>query len=127
RIMREALDATSRKLGRYIHLTNYSSGLAMPEIAYMAAFERLDMLLNDAMYGILFRDINMRRTFCDQYFSRRICGFAEIIINTGEDNYITTADQAQRRGHLLQPRLRRDGGPRGHHHGAGHSAPRDDD
>ncbi len=58
----------------------------------MAAYERLDMLLNDAMYGILFRDINMRRTFCDQYFSRRICAFAEIIINTGEDNYITTAD-----------------------------------
>src|SRR3954471_15728357 len=92
RIMREALDAESRKLGRYLHLTNYSSGLCMPEIAYMAAHERLDMLLNDAMYGILFRDINMQRTFCDQYFSRRICAFAEIIINTGEDNYITTAD-----------------------------------
>ena len=92
RIMREALDNTSRKLKRYIHLTNYSSGLCMPEIAYMAAHERLDMLLNDAMYGILFRDINMKRTFCDQYFSRRICGFADIIINTGEDNYITTAD-----------------------------------
>src|SRR5712671_2388401 len=92
RIMREALDAESRKLGRYIHLTNYSSGLCMPEIAFMAAYERLDMLLNDAMYGILFRDINMQRTFCDQYFSRRICAFADIIINTGEDNYITTAD-----------------------------------
>jgi beta-lysine 5,6-aminomutase alpha subunit len=92
RIMREALDAESLKLGRYIHLTNYSSGLCMPEIAFMAAWERLDMLLNDAMYGILFRDINMKRTFCDQYFSRRICAFAEIIINTGEDNYITTAD-----------------------------------
>jgi beta-lysine 5,6-aminomutase alpha subunit len=64
----------------------------MPEIAFMAAYERLDMLLNDAMYGILFRDINMKRTFCDQYFSRRICAFADIIINTGEDNYITTAD-----------------------------------
>jgi beta-lysine 5,6-aminomutase alpha subunit len=92
RIMREALDDVSRQLGRYVHLTNYSSGLCMPEIAYMAAAERLDMLLNDAMYGILFRDINMQRTFCDQYFSRRICAFAEIIINTGEDNYITTAD-----------------------------------
>ena len=92
RIMREALDAESKKLGRYIHLTNYSSGLCMPEIAFMAAYERLDMLLNDAMYGILFRDINMKRTFCDQYFSRRICAFAGIIINTGEDNYITTAD-----------------------------------
>lgn len=92
RIMREALDAESKKLGRYIHLTNYSSGLCMPEIAFMGAYERLDMLLNDAMYGILFRDINMKRTFCDQYFSRRICAFAGIIINTGEDNYITTAD-----------------------------------
>src|SRR5438128_2967856 len=91
-IMREALDEESKRLGRYVQLTNYSSGLCMPEIAFMAAYERLDMLLNDAMYGILFRDINMQRTFCDQYFSRRICAFAEIIINTGEDNYITTAD-----------------------------------
>jgi len=75
-----------------VHLTNYSSGLCMSEIAFAAAWERLDMLLNDAMYGILFRDINMRRTLCDQYFSRRICAFAGITINTGEDNYITTAD-----------------------------------
>jgi len=92
RIMREALDEESRRLRRYIQLTNYSSGLCMAEIAFCAAYERLDMLLNDAMYGILFRDINMRRTFIDQYFSRRICALAEIIINTGEDNYITTAD-----------------------------------
>ena len=35
----------------------------------MGAVERLDMLLNDAMYGIIFRDINMQRTFVDQYFS----------------------------------------------------------
>src|SRR5256885_2710567 len=92
RIMREALDEESRKLKRYVQLTNYSSGLCMAEIAFCAAYERLDMLLNDAMYGILFRDINMRRTFIDQYFSRRICALAGIIINTGEDNYITTAD-----------------------------------
>src|SRR4051812_38356589 len=92
RIMREALDDESRKLKRYVQLTNYSSGLCMAEIAFAAAYEKLDMLLNDAMYGILFRDINMRRTFIDQYFSRRICALAGIIINTGEDNYITTAD-----------------------------------
>jgi beta-lysine 5,6-aminomutase alpha subunit len=92
RIMREALDDESRLLRRYVHLTNYSSGLCMSEIAFAAAWERLDMLLNDAMYGILFRDINMKRTLCDQYFSRRICAFADVVINTGEDNYITTAD-----------------------------------
>jgi len=92
RIMREALDAEARRLRRYLQLTNYSSGLCMSEIAFAAAWERLDMLLNDAMYGILFRDINMKRTLCDQHFSRRICAFAGIGINTGEDNYITTAD-----------------------------------
>jgi beta-lysine 5,6-aminomutase alpha subunit len=92
RIMREALDEESRRLRRYVHLTNYSSGLCMSEIAFAAAWERLDMLLNDAMYGILFRDINMKRTLCDQHFSRRICAFAGVVINTGEDNYITTAD-----------------------------------
>lgn len=92
RIMREALDDESRRLKRYVQLTNYSSGLCMPEIAFAAAWERLDMLLNDAMYGILFRDINMKRTLCDQHFSRRICALAGILINTGEDNYITTAD-----------------------------------
>ncbi len=92
KIMREALDDESKQLRRYVQLTNYSSGLCMSEIAFCAAWERLDMLLNDAMYGILFRDINMRRTFIDQYFSRRICAYAGLIINTGEDNYITTAD-----------------------------------
>ncbi len=92
RIMREALDDESRQLQRYVHLTNYSSVLCMSEIAFAAAWEKLDMLLNDAMYGILFRDINMKRTLCDQYFSRRICAFADVVINTGEDNYITTAD-----------------------------------
>jgi len=92
RIMREALDEESRRLRRYVHLTNYSSGLCMSEIAFAAAWERLDMLLNDAMYGILFRDINMKRTLCDQHFSRLLCARAGIVIMTGEDNYITTAD-----------------------------------
>ena len=64
----------------------------MAEIAALCALERLEMMLNDALYGILFRDINMRRTLVDQFFSRVINGFAGVIINTGEDNYLTTAD-----------------------------------
>jgi beta-lysine 5,6-aminomutase alpha subunit len=95
RLMRAALDEVSERLGRYVMLTNYASGLCMPEIATMAALERLDMLLNDSMYGILFRDINMKRTFVDQHFSRLINARAGIIINTGEDNYLTTADAVE--------------------------------
>jgi beta-lysine 5,6-aminomutase alpha subunit len=96
RIVRRALDEASAEYGRYIYQTNYSSGLCMSEIAWMAAVERLDMLLNDAMYGILFRDINMCRTFVDQYVSRRIIARSGIIINTGEDNYLTTADAVEK-------------------------------
>ena len=95
RIMREALDEISEREGRYVMLTNYASGLCMPEIASMAALERLDMLLNDSMYGILFRDINMKRTFIDQHFSRMLNAYSGIIINTGEDNYLTTADAVE--------------------------------
>jgi beta-lysine 5,6-aminomutase alpha subunit len=92
RLMRAALDDVSKELGRYVRLVNYASGLCMPEIAVLAGLERLDMMLNDSMYGILFRDINPIRTFVDQRFSRQIHARAGIIINTGEDNYLTTAD-----------------------------------
>ena len=92
RLMRAALDEVGHELGRYIRLTNYASGLCMPEIAAMAAMERLDMMLNDCMYGIIFRDINMQRTFVDQHFSRMVHAAAGIIINTGEDNYLPTAN-----------------------------------
>jgi beta-lysine 5,6-aminomutase alpha subunit len=95
RLMRAALDESSRELGRYVRLTNYASGLCMPEIAVLAGLERLDMMLNDSMYGILFRDINPVRTFVDQRFARQIHARAGIIINTGEDNYLTTADAVE--------------------------------
>src|SRR5499427_10699872 len=72
RLMRAALDDVSRELGRYVRLTNYASGLCMPEIASLAGLERLDMMLNDSMYGILFRDLNPIRTYDDQRFSRQI-------------------------------------------------------
>lgn len=95
RIMRKALDEVGEEVGRYIRLCNYCSGLCMPEIAAMGALEGLDVMLNDALYGILFRDINMQRTLIDQYMSRIINGFAGVIINTGEDNYLTTADAVE--------------------------------
>lgn len=100
RLMRQALDEVGEELGRYIQLTNYASGLCMPEISVLAAQEGLDMLLNDALYGILFRDINIHRTLTDQHFSRMLNAFAGITINTGEDNYLTTAD-AYEEGHTV--------------------------
>lgn len=95
RLIRARLDEAGERLGRHVMQTNYSSGLCMPEIAWMGAAERLDMMLNDSMYGILFRNINPIRTLVDQSFSRRILARAGILINTGEDNYLTTADAVE--------------------------------
>lgn len=96
RLMRAGLDEVGEEVGRYIRLCNYASGLCMPEIAAMGSLERLDMMLNDSMYGIIFRNINMRRTFVDQYLARLLNARAGIIINTGEDNYLTTADALEK-------------------------------
>ncbi len=126
RLMRAALDDVSVELGRYVRLTNYASGLCMPEIAALAGLERLDMMLNDAMYGILFRDINPIRTFVDQRFSRMVHARAGIIINTGEDNYLTTADAVDEAhtvtvSQLLNERFAREAGLEDWQLGLGHA------
>lgn len=105
RLMRKALDEVGEEAGRYIRLCNYSSGMCMPEIAAMGAMERLDVMLNDALYGILFRDINMQRTLVDQFFSRVIIGYCGIIFNSGEDNYLTTADAYEEAHTVLASQL----------------------
>jgi beta-lysine 5,6-aminomutase alpha subunit len=126
RLMRAALDDVSAELGRYVRLTNYASGLCMPEIAALAGMERLDMMLNDSMYGILFRDINPIRTFVDQRFSRQVHARAGIIINTGEDNYLTTADAVQAAhtvtvSQLLNERFAKEAGLQDWQLGLGHA------
>ncbi len=92
RIMREALDEWAEGNNKYMMLSSFCSGLCMPEIAAIGVMEGLDNMVNDAMYGILYRDINMERTLIDQHFSRRINGYFGITINTGEDNYPRTSD-----------------------------------
>ena len=91
-IMRAALDEWSAANGRYVRLSSFCSGLCMPEIAAMGAIEGFDNMVNDALYGILYRDINPIRGLIDQRVSRMINGWFGVVINTGEDNYLRTAD-----------------------------------
>ncbi len=91
-IMRSALDEWSEQHGRYVRLSSFCSGLCMPEIAAMGAIEGLDNMVNDALYGILYRDINPIRGLLDQRVSRTVNGYFGVVINTGEDNYLRTAD-----------------------------------
>jgi beta-lysine 5,6-aminomutase alpha subunit len=92
RIMREQMDAWSEEHGRYVRLSSFCSGLCMSEIAVMGAWEGFDNMVNDALYGILYRDINIVRGLIDQRVSRMVNGYFGVVINTGEDNYLRTAD-----------------------------------
>jgi beta-lysine 5,6-aminomutase alpha subunit len=92
RIMRAALDEWSQRNGRYVRLSSFCSGLCMPEIAAMGAIEGYDNMVNDALYGILYRDINIIRGLIDQRASRMVNGYFGVVINTGEDNYLRTAE-----------------------------------
>ena len=92
RIMREAMDEWSEQHRRYVRLSSFCSGLCMSEIASMGAWEGFDNMVNDALYGILYRDINIVRGLIDQRVSRMINGYFGVVINTGEDNYLRTAD-----------------------------------
>jgi beta-lysine 5,6-aminomutase alpha subunit len=94
-IMRASLDEWSEKNGRYVGLSSFCSGLCMPEIAAMGAIEGFDNMVNDALYGILYRDINIVRGLIDQRASRMINGYFGVVINTGEDNYLRTAEALQ--------------------------------
>jgi beta-lysine 5,6-aminomutase alpha subunit len=95
RIMRTAMDEWSEQHGRYVRLSSFCSGLCMSEIATMGAWEGFDNMVNDALYGILYRDINIVRGLIDQRISRMINGYFGVVINTGEDNYLRTAEAVE--------------------------------
>jgi beta-lysine 5,6-aminomutase alpha subunit len=95
RIMRAGLDEWCERNGRYVRLSSFCSGLCMSEFATLGVMEGLDNMVNDALYGILYRHINPVRTQIDQRVSRMIAGRFGMVINTGEDNYLRTADALQ--------------------------------
>ncbi len=124
RIMREAIDEWSEQHGRYVRLSSFCSGLCMSEIAAMGAWEGFDNMVNDALYGILYRDINPVRGLIDQRVSRMINGYFGVVINTGEDNYLRTADAVEAApsvtaSQFINHQLARDSGVPDHQIGLG--------
>lgn len=95
RILRSALDEWCHQHGRYVELSSFCSGLCMPEIAVIGVLEGVDNMVNDALYGILYRNINCMRTMVDQRVSRLVNSYFGVVINTGEDNYLRTADAVE--------------------------------
>ena len=94
RATRKALDAIEEEVGRPINFHSYVSGLAGPEMAVLFAEEGVNGAHQDPQYNVLYRDINMHRSFVDAAEAKRILADGGILQLDGAHNANATAKQA---------------------------------
>ncbi len=94
RATRKALDAIEDEVGRPINFHSYVSGVAGPEIAVLFAEEGMNGAHQDPQYNLLYRDINMHRSFVDAAEAKRIMAGAGLLQLDGAHNANATAKEA---------------------------------
>lgn len=94
RATRKALDAIEEEVGRPINFHSYVSGLAGPEMAVLFAEEGVNGAHQDPQYNVIYRDINMHRSFVDAAEAKKILADAGILQLDGAHNANATAKEA---------------------------------
>jgi len=94
RAQRKALDIIEDEVGRPINYHSYVSGVAGPEIAVMFAEEGVNGAHQDPQYNVLYRNINMIRSFVDAASAKKIMAWADIAQIDGAHNANATAREA---------------------------------
>lgn len=94
RATRKALDAIEEEVGRPINFHSYVSGLAGPEMAVLFAEEGVNGAHQDPQYNVLYRDINMHRSFVDAAEAKKILADGDILQLDGAHNANATAKEA---------------------------------
>ncbi len=94
RAQRKALDLIEEEVGREINYHSYVSGVAGPEIAVMFAEEGVNGAHQDPQYNVLYRNINMIRSFVDAGYAKSIMAFADMAQIDGAHNANATAREA---------------------------------
>ena len=94
RATRKALDAIEDEVGRPINFHSYVSGVAGPEIAVLFAEEGVNGAHQDPQYNVLYRNINIHRSFVDAAEAKNIMTDAGILQLDGAHNANATAKEA---------------------------------
>ncbi|NBI06731.1 D-ornithine 4,5-aminomutase subunit OraE [Senegalia massiliensis] len=94
RAQRKALDIIEDEVGRPINYHSYVSGVAGPEIAVMFAEEGVNGAHQDPQYNVLYRNINMIRSFVDAANAKKVMAWAGIVQIDGAHNANATAREA---------------------------------
>ena len=94
RATRKAIDLIEDEVGRPINFHSYVSGVAGPEIAVLFAEEGVNGAHQDPQYNVLYRNVNMQRSYVDAAAAKAImasCGMLQI---DGAHNANATAREA---------------------------------
>lgn len=94
RAQRKALDMIEDEVGRPINYHSYVSGVAGPDIAVMFAEEGVNGAHQDPQYNVIYRNINMVRSFVDACESKKIMAWADMAQIDGAHNANATARDA---------------------------------
>ncbi len=94
RAQRKALDAIEDEVGRPINYHSYVSGVAGPEMAVLFAEEGVNGAHQDPQYNVLYRNVNMVRSFVDAAAAKKVMAWAGIAQIDGAHNANATARQA---------------------------------
>ncbi len=94
RAQRKALDLIEEEVGRPINYHSYISGVAGPEIAVMFAEEGVNGAHQDPQYNVLYRNINMIRSFVDAAEAKSSMVWADLAQIDGAHNANATAREA---------------------------------
>ena len=94
RAQRKALDIIEDEVGRPINYHSYISGVAGPEISVLFAEEGVNGAHQDPQYNVLYRNINMIRSFVDAAEAKKVMAWADIAQIDGAHNANATAREA---------------------------------
>ncbi|MDO5037023.1 MAG: D-ornithine 4,5-aminomutase subunit OraE [Tissierellia bacterium] len=94
RAQRKALDLIEDEVGRPLNYHSYVSGVAGPEVAVLFAEEGVNGAHQDPQYNVLYRNINMIRSFVDAAEAKSVMAHVGIAQIDGAHNANATAIKA---------------------------------
>ena len=101
RASRKACDQIEEEVGRPINFHSYVSGVAGPEVAVLFAEEGINGAHQDPQYNVLYRNVNMYRSFVDAAEAKCVMAGARVFQIDGAHNANATA----KAGWLVMPEL----------------------
>jgi D-ornithine 4,5-aminomutase subunit beta len=94
RATRKALDYIEEEVGRPINFHSYVSGVAGPEVAVLFSEEGVNGAHQDPQYNVLYRNINMYRSFVDAAVAKKMMATSGMAQIDGAHNANATAREA---------------------------------